>query len=463
VNVVAGHPGERDPLARAGTATWWLIPLLFGYLVFIRTHNISEQFWMLGDQIRDWRVALRPMGELPLHGVPSLSGGTTLGPIFYWVLWLIRVTVGPFADNLPHAGGIGLSILHSGADAFLFYALARRLGSIPLSLAIVLLSATAPYDMALTATIWNPVLATTLSKVTIGTILLSRDWSVPRAVAVVAMGWLALQAHISGLFVGLAAMAWAVLQPLFDRRPGRTLAAVAAAAAVVVILQVPYVWANLDRTGPPRRDRIRESIVYSLQNPGQLRPIESARAVATALNTLVWAPSSLPRFGALLTAGAVLALVFFRRQGPVIAVSIAPLLIAIGVFAVWRGRLTELYWYLSLVVCATMSLVIWIARVHPLMIRTALALLALIAVALLQPARFELAWRTHRWPEYGILVRGSRQIARQAPEVRAIVAPFLPRTSDPAFVYEILGGRIARDAALVAVIDRNGMVSYRKQ
>ena len=38
------------------------VPLvaIFVYLTIARTWGISEAFWLLGDQIRDWRLALLP-------------------------------------------------------------------------------------------------------------------------------------------------------------------------------------------------------------------------------------------------------------------------------------------------------------------------------------------------------------------------------------------------------------------
>lgn len=46
---------------------------------------------MLADQIRDWRIALGAFRDLPLVGTPSTAGGVSLGPVYYWLLWLSRV------------------------------------------------------------------------------------------------------------------------------------------------------------------------------------------------------------------------------------------------------------------------------------------------------------------------------------------------------------------------------------
>ena len=87
-----------------------------------RTWHINRHFWMLGDQIRDWSIALGPITSLPLVGPATHVGGYTIGPAFYWILWLIRVVVGPWFQNLPHAGGIGQALLQSGVDALLLLA-----------------------------------------------------------------------------------------------------------------------------------------------------------------------------------------------------------------------------------------------------------------------------------------------------------------------------------------------------
>jgi hypothetical protein len=98
----------------------------FAYVLLIRTYDLANSFLMIGEQIRDWRIALGPWFELPLTGAPSTAGGRGLGPAYYWLLWLGRHLVGPFTDNLPHAGGIWVALLQSAADTWLFVVLMRR-------------------------------------------------------------------------------------------------------------------------------------------------------------------------------------------------------------------------------------------------------------------------------------------------------------------------------------------------
>src|SRR5438093_6358115 len=83
-----------------------IVLLVFAFTLTIRIWGISSRFLLLGDQIRDWSIALGSFAELPLVGPATHVHGYTIGPAFYWILWAIRVSVGPWFHNLPHAGGI---------------------------------------------------------------------------------------------------------------------------------------------------------------------------------------------------------------------------------------------------------------------------------------------------------------------------------------------------------------------
>src|SRR5437879_753088 len=113
----------------------------FTFTLMIRVSGVGRQFAMLGDQIRDWSIASGPFTKLPLVGPPTHFSGYTIGPAFYWILWLIRITVGPWFDNLPHGGGIGQAILQSGVDAVLLLAVWQRTRSPWIALTAVILVA----------------------------------------------------------------------------------------------------------------------------------------------------------------------------------------------------------------------------------------------------------------------------------------------------------------------------------
>ena len=84
-----------------------------------------------------------------------------MGPAYYWLLWIGRVDDRAFMDNLPHAGGVTVALLQSIADVWLFLALSRRVHWV-LALAMCLLIASAPFDIAISQVIWNPPVAAAL-------------------------------------------------------------------------------------------------------------------------------------------------------------------------------------------------------------------------------------------------------------------------------------------------------------
>lgn len=215
---------------------------LFALFVVARTAGVARTMWLLGDQIRDWTVALGPLSSLPLTDPPSVAGGTALGPIYYWLLWGIRVTIGPWLDNLPHAGVFGLALIHAAADVFLFFALRSFTRSAVLALATVLLLATAPYDLALSSTVWSPPVAVFFVKIALGMFLLNAHhpsrWRIALTVAV---AWLAVQTHSSTILVFLPLAAWFVVRELAARRWRSSFETIRLIIEIVLVLQLPYI------------------------------------------------------------------------------------------------------------------------------------------------------------------------------------------------------------------------------
>ena len=60
-------------------AARWLEAVLaagvFAFTFTCRIWGLTDHFWLLGDQIRDWGIALRTFTELPLVGPPTHFGG----------------------------------------------------------------------------------------------------------------------------------------------------------------------------------------------------------------------------------------------------------------------------------------------------------------------------------------------------------------------------------------------------
>jgi hypothetical protein len=434
---------------------------LFAYLLWFRAAGLSETFWLYADQIRDWQIALRRFSDLPLVGPPSLAGGNTAGPVYYWVLWAIARLLGPFFDGLPHAGGIGVAALESVGDAVLFHALARRLRSIPAALSIVLVVATAPPDAAVSATIWNPPVAIALSKIGVGLALLRGLDCLGPVLLVTAISWMAVQAHTTTLPVTLAVLAYA-LTPYRDGVWDLRAAARRCAAAIVMIavLQVPwFVYRSTVDRGPSATP-MGDSIMAVLRDPlGAPRPVESARALSRAVhvNNDIELPEGL--VAAAIGIG-VVALALRSRDGLLKAVAIGPLAASVAVYAVWQGPLTENYWYLAVSWPAALCAIGWLATVdRP--VRTVAAVVCVAFVLWLQPARARLDRRPLRTSIYGALVNGARATIASGYAVRDVRTSFsMPENTDPAYIYSLLGGRLDHTAPTRVIVNASGMVSF---
>src|SRR5688572_199932 len=208
---IAAQMSERH--ARVAVAA-----IFFLYVLYIRVYDVADTFLMLGEQTRDWSVALGGLTNLPLTGAPSTAGGRGFGPIYYWILWVGRHLVGPFTDYLPHAGGVTVALLQSSADTWLLIALWRRVGPW-LALAMCLTIASAPFDIAISSVIWNPPVAAALIKMATAMALQLGEGPPRWQIAITAMlAWFAVQAHLSAIFVAAPLLVALVARDLQVRR-----------------------------------------------------------------------------------------------------------------------------------------------------------------------------------------------------------------------------------------------------
>src|SRR5262249_24223043 len=84
------------------------------------------------------------------------------------------------------------------------------------------------------------------------------------------------------------------------------------------------------------------------------------------------------------------------------------------------------------------------------------------AVLLSLPWRLPSAWSEFRMPEYGRLVRASREILRRTPEIQEIRAEMdLQPSTQPDAIYKFLGGRVTSPAPFAATIGPQGDVTFR--
>ena len=445
-------PGRRTALV-AATFTLTLIPRVWG---------IDRHFAMLEDQIRDWGIALGSFTSLPLVGPPTHFGGYTIGPAPYWILWSIRVVIGPWFQNLPHGGGIGQAMLASAADALLLAAVWKRTGSAWLALTLVVIIATAPFDLALAAVIWTPVVASTLVKTATALILL--DWprrSLVRTGITAAIAWAAVQTYTGTVFAALGIFAALLVEDALRRDWRAAWRRGLVVAGVIGALQVPYlVHQAVHRFGDPAMGAVTGSISDIIRGKDHPRLAASGARYVKAVDFIAASPWHVSAAGWLLLACAFVLAVRYRNDPALLSVTLLPQLAAILGYALWLGDLQE-YYYLSLIPAAVLSVLLGVTAFVPARFAHVTGIVLLVAALALVPARLRYAATLPRLPAYGILVDASRQIARLKQPMRSIRPQFnLPPSTDPEFMFRILGGRIDRHAEWRAVISPDGHVTY---
>jgi hypothetical protein len=436
--------------------------LMFVTTAFLRTRHITDRFELLGDQVLYWDIALRPWSALPLGGGPSSVGGTTIGPAFIWFMWAIRHLVGPWTGNLPHAGGIGISLFQSTADALLVVALWKRFGSLALALAIALIVATAPEDMSLSASIWNPPVAVALVKISMACALLlgTHAGSLWWLAGATASAILAVQSHSSAVFFAGPAIVSLTTREIVAGRRTRAWRAIIASAAIALVLEAPYL-INLVKN-PTQQTRpavVLANVSYTIQHPTALRPRAAFEDLARASDAILirpWAFSGL----SVLMAICIGLTAFRTRRDPALAgVSFAPLLAAVAGFSFWQGPF-EFYWYMTLMPSVALTIGLGLTAWKPGAPIVAAALFLLILIA--TPRRFAYAQTINRLPTYGVLVRGSREIRQHVDEIRSLAIEFAVEPStNTHFIYErVLGGRVTAHAPFAATIEKTGRVRF---
>lgn len=430
--------------------------IFFLYVLYIRVYDIADTFLMLGEQTRDWAIALGGVTDLPLTGAPSTAGGRGFGPVYYWLLWLGRNLVGPFTDFLPHAGGITVALLQSIADTWLLVALWRRLGPF-LALAMCLVIASAPFDIAISSVIWNPPVAAALIKMATAMALglgeTPRRWQI----AVTAMlAWFAVQAHLSAIFVAAPILVALVAQPLpkSDWRQSARLAAVV--GGVVLALQIPYFIAVIRDPAAPMGPT---TAISNMANAGSFRLDRSYGSIVNGAGELLVRQFDSWRFQMPTLIAAIIVLVKWRRDIVLLATSVGGIAGATILFATWtRGY--DSYWFLTLTTAMVLTYGMAIAALPSRMAIHAAGAVLLAVILFLQPGRVEQSTAFFKYPPYRTMRIASSELAARAPVLRDIRVNFegVHPTMDKYFIYKILGGRIDPSAPQQAYVNGDGSV-----
>jgi len=427
----------------------------FVYVLLIRTYDLANSFLMLGEQARDWTVALGSWSDLPLTGAPSTAGGRGFGPAYYWLLWLGRLIVGPFTGNLPHGGGIWIALLQSAADTALLVVLARRVHA-ALALAICLLVASAPFDISISGVIWNPPVSAALVKMaTAMALTLGELPAVWRVAATAAVAWLAVQAHLSAIFLAAPLLTALVAQPAIRGQWRRVGILAATIATVVVVLQIPYLIVRINQpdsaAGP----------TTALTQITQAQSLDAGRSFSSVVNgagDLLTRGRDTWRFQWPFLVAAIVVLVRWRGELPLLAISVGPLVGATILFSTWT-RSYDSYWFLTTTTAMALTFGLAVAAYARPAAAQWLGILVLAGVIAWQPARVAASKEFFSYPQYRAMRVGSIELARTQPVLRDIRVEFegAHPTMDKYFMYRILGGRI-EPGAPIAFIGEGGRV-----
>ena len=428
----------------------------FAYVLYIRIYDIADTFLMLGEQTRDWTIALGGITELPLTGAPSTAGGRGFGPVYYWILWLGRHLVGPFTDFLPHAGGITVALVQSSADTWLLLALWRRVGPF-LALAMCMTIASAPFDIAISSVIWNPPVAAALIKMATAMALDLGDTS-PRwkIVATAALAWFAVQAHLSAIFVAAPLLAGMAARPLLNKKWREAGIAAATVAVVVAALQIPYFVAIARDPEAPVGPT---NAISNMANPNAFRLDRSYNAVVNGAGDLLVRQFDSWRFQIPTLVAALIVLFKWRRDVMLLAVSVGGIAGATILFATWtRGY--DSYWFLTL---TTAMVLIYGMAVAAIPVRPAvqgIGVVLLAGILAVQPMRIDQSTVFFKYPHYRTMRLASYELAARHPVLRDIRVNFegVHPTMDKYIMYRILGGRIDPSAPQQAFVNGDGSV-----
>lgn len=430
----------------------------------LRIWGVTTYSLVLRDQYRDWEIVQGTFGSLPLLGPATHVGGYTIGPGFYWILWIIRVVFGPWFEYLPHAGGIGQAALQSAVDVLLLAAIWKRTGSVWPALATVTLVATSAFDLSFAATIWNPVVGSVLAKCAIALVLLDwqrREWW--RAGLTMGVAWLGVHAYTGAIYVAAAVGLAIVVEPLARRAWGDAVRRAAIGLGTIALLQVPYVWFQVStQFRNAAMGAVTGSVGQILTGRAAPELGKSGEGLVRAFREIQDLPYVAPLLPAILVLSSLVVAWRFRRDPALVLMTVGPTVLALVGYSLFLGALDS-YYYLSMMTPMVLTVVLAVTAGWTPAVSRGLGV-ALCAVALvLVPGRFVRSTTMNRMPQYAPLVKGSRLLAHRRMPLRAVRTTFgLPPTGDPEFIYRLLGGRIERTAAWMAVIDENGDVSYQE-
>lgn len=428
----------------------------------VRTHGIARDFWLMGDQIRDWDLVQSSFADLPVTGTPRSGGGHHVGPAYYHFLWLSRITLGPLLGNLPHVGGITVTLV----DVMATFALAVALWRIGVPFLVVLalgvLSVSNPYPAALARAAWNPLLALAFSNLGLALYLARREsWSLAHQLLLAALCWTAIEMHVAAFPLTLVLVVLGVARAPGDGARGR-LCALAGSALVVGVLELPLLLAGLPADAGAESSLSR-SLARVMADPVVALSARGLRFVFAGGAELLLANTGLSPLGGTMLLCAAVALgaraLLLRRDVELALAAYAPLLIATAAFTIFDRELNT-YWLIPLLGAYLLVLALPFTLLRERSRQVGVGAACMIVVMAILPTRWAQFRHQHRYAWYATVVRAASEIARQGIEVRALVGPadgIRPTRSSPLVRWQ--GGILAPEASLEARVSGNGKVT----
>ena len=448
--------------------TLFLLACLFTYSFVFKVYPIGSAFWWAGDQIRDWTIAQRGLFHLPLHGTVRVDGYYSLGPVFYWILSLINILLGPFFDHLPHTAGYGIAFLVSLGEAALAYAL-LTVGLPRFTVfAFVLLLASAPFASALAGTIWNPPVSVAFTMLALAACLIpTPNFSLRRLVGVIILGLFAIQAHTPTLFMVTGIWIFAVLRCRHSQEFSWVRLAKTSLISTFIV-ELPYlmhVWRHGSRdwaTGPT---------VFSKTASGVLTT-ESFSSFVPNLKQLFWILNDLFTFESniaflltLLALSALLMIFSSKYRAELFWLASLPIFLATSALTFSNSH-ADSYWFISLGAAFILALLFLgdslLKRWRPVW-GELLGIALLLSVITLQTHRWRMRNNNTVMRTYGVMVAGARTLKAKQSSLSKVVGPPKQEQSCAQCLYVLLGGVIDPTSSLVGQIEADGSVSIQIQ
>ena len=302
-----------------------------------------------------------------------------------------------------------------------------------------------------------------LAKIAMALVLLNWQRGTMFRVALsVAVAWSAVHAYTGAIFVCLSVFAAILAEPIAQWNWSGARRAGAVVVMVVALLQAPYMAHWLSAQFDVRAmGGVSDSVGKILSGAEQPAIANSVASYVDAVHFIEIEPWRVPFVGWVLVACAGIVAVRYRRDPSLLVMTLLPQVAAVAGYSLFVGDLNH-YYYLSLMP-ATMLMFVLAATALPPSRFVDLAAVAILVVALtLVPGRLRFAATIYQMPQYRLLVDGSREIKRVGQPIQAIETDFmLPRTTDPEFLYTILGGRIDAQSPWIARITTDGRIVYR--